>query len=89
MSRKIIRSDSGTSRGCVFSNTRELQSDVIEAAANIIRNWRFTKPIAKTQIAKLVAWHARVYGLKVLIPTMSIIFFKRVISIRKGQVNVV
>ena len=41
-----IRSDSGTSRGRVFSNTREPQSDVIEADARIIHNWRFMKPIA-------------------------------------------
>ena len=41
-----LRSDSGSSRGRVFLNTREPQSDVVEGAARIIHNWRLTKPIA-------------------------------------------
>src|SRR6218665_526957 len=40
------RSVSGTSGGRRITNTRGPLSDVIEAAATIIHNLRFTKPIA-------------------------------------------
>src|SRR6218665_1453902 len=43
----IKRSVSGTSGGRRISNTRGPLSDVVEAAATIVHNLRFTKPIAR------------------------------------------